>query len=516
MDKWLAAALDYIPRWIEYQMRLTEQPGCVIAIASQGKLVLDAAFGSADLDRGLALTPRHRFRVASHSKTFTTAGVLKLREAGRMRLDERVGTYVRHLHPDVANVTIGQLLSHSAGLVRDGTDTGQWLDRRGFLTEAEIRADLEAGTTIDANTRFKYSNMGFAVVGMAIEAVTGERYVDWIAREIIGPSGLEATTPDAPIAPGVPFARGHSGKLPLGRRVVIPGENPTGALAPATGFISTAADLARFFASLSPRAKKSVLPVASRREMTRRHWHDTQLSAERWYGLGTICGTLGDWDWFGHSGGFQGYVTRTLTVPAQGLAISVLTNAADGLAHLWLDGALHVLRGYAQYGPPSRTTAGWNGRWWTLWGAVDLLPASTRVFVVNPAQANPFLDASQLEVDGLVRRRPAEGRIIEATGFANHGEPARLVCDARGRPTELWLAGGKLLPEVKVARELQMRYVPAPAVAGAKVRPALRRPASYTLPAAASGTSASAGIGSSADSIAHRSSSSKGFGRKAS
>ena len=72
---WLSAAVDYLPRWLEHQMRVTEQPGCAIAVAHKGKLVFEAAFGHADLSRGIALTPRHRFRVASHSKTFTAAAL---------------------------------------------------------------------------------------------------------------------------------------------------------------------------------------------------------------------------------------------------------------------------------------------------------------------------------------------------------------------------------------------------------------------------------------------------------
>jgi hypothetical protein len=261
----------------------------------------------------------------------------------------------------------------------------------------------------------------------------------------------------------------------------VPGENPTRALAPATGFLSTAADLARFYASLAPNARRSVLAVESRREMTRRLWRDTQASAERWYGLGTISGTLVDWDWFGHSGGFQGYVTRTVALPEQELAVSVLTNAADGSAHAWLDGALYILRGYARHGAPSRTTAGWGGRWWSLWGAVDLLPAAHRVLVANPAQTDPFLDASEIEVEAGRRRgrthgdrgrthgdptaadgdgqgRVAHGRIALATGYASHGEASRLVHDAEGRATEFWLAGWKLLPEGRVVRELAGRY----------------------------------------------------------
>jgi D-alanyl-D-alanine carboxypeptidase len=474
LERWLAAALDYLPRWIDYQMRLGEQPGCALAVVHRGRLVLEQAWGHADLGRGIGLTPRHRFRVASHSKSFTAAAVLRLRETGRIGLDDRIGRHIAGLHPDVGRVTIAQLLSHSAGLVRDGVDTGQWQDRRGFLDVAEVRAGLEHGTTIEPNTRFKYSNIGFALLGMAIEAVTGEPYPDWVAREIVAGSGLAETLPDAPPEAPAAFARGHSAKLPLGRRLVVPGENPTRALAAATGFLSTAADLARFYASLAPNARRSVLSVESRREMTRRLWRDTQASAERWYGLGTISGTLGDWEWFGHSGGFQGYVTRTVALPVHELAVSVLTNAADGSAHAWVDGAVHVLRGYAQHGAPSRATAGWGGRWWSLWGAVDLLPAAHRVLVANPAQTDPFLDASEIEPLPAGRRargnggstaaggpgpgRLAHGRIALATGYASHGEPSCLVRDAEGRATEFWLAGWKLLPEARVARELTGRY----------------------------------------------------------
>jgi D-alanyl-D-alanine carboxypeptidase len=121
MDKWLKAATDYIPQWLDYQMRQSELPGCTVALAHKGDIALEAAFGSADLRRRTTLTPRHRFRVASHSKSFTAAGIMALREAGTLRLDDPVGQHVTGLHRSVATVTLGQLLSHSAGIIRDGT-----------------------------------------------------------------------------------------------------------------------------------------------------------------------------------------------------------------------------------------------------------------------------------------------------------------------------------------------------------------------------------------------------------
>ena len=453
MDRWLGAALDYIPRWLEFQMRQAELPGCVVAVSHRGRILLEQAFGHADLARGVALTPRHRFRVASHSKSFTATGIMKLRERGKLRLDDPAGRFVRDLHPKVARTTIAQLLSHSAGLVRDGWDAGQWQDRRPFRSTEDLKADLEQPPILDGNTRFKYSNHGYGLAGLVIEAITGEPYRAWIEREIVEAVGLEETRSDVPLPRGTPIARGHSGKWPVGRRMVIPGDNPTHALASATGFVSTAADLARFFNQLSPAARRSVISPESRREMIRRQWREPHSSLERYYGLGIISGSIGDWDWFGHAGGFQGFITRTASLPAQELTVSVLTNSADGLAHPWLDGVIHILRCFAKHGAPPRNLADWSGRWWSLWGAFDLVPTGNKVFVATPAFLNPLLDAGELAITGRDR-----GRIALAGGFANHGEQARLVRGGRGRVTELWLGGNKLLTEAKVAREMAARY----------------------------------------------------------
>lgn len=304
MDKWLAAALDYIPEWIGFQMRMSEQPGCALAIAYKGKVVLEQAWGYANQARRQALTPRHRFRVASHSKTFTAAGVLKLRENGKLQLDDPAGKYVDGLHRAVARATLAQLLSHTAGVTRDGKDTGQWVHRRPFLSTEEFLAELADPPPIEANLRMKYSNHGFGLVGQVIEAVTGEAYHKWIQREVVEAVGLEETRPDMPASKLGALAKGHSSRLPLGRRVILPSDTSTNGLASATGFISTAHDLSLFYNQLSPKAKQSILSVNSRREMVRRHWKVPHSQLDRWYGLGTISGTLGGWEHFGHSGGF--------------------------------------------------------------------------------------------------------------------------------------------------------------------------------------------------------------------
>ena len=445
MQKWLAPALDYISRWMDFQMRMSQQPGCVIAIAHKHRIVLEQAFGHADLARGISLTPRHRFRVASHSKSYTAAGVMKLREQGRLKLDDAVGHYVKGLNPRIARTTLGQILSHSAGIVRDGKEAGQFLDRRPFLSAEELMADLRAAPAIEPNTRFKYSNHGFGLIGLAIEAVTGEPFTSWMKREIIDAAGLEETHPDMPIPKAAPMASGHSGRLLLGRRVVIPGDYTTNAIAPAGGVVSTASDLALFFAQLSPKAGKSVLSVASRREMIRRQWRNQHSSLERYYGLGTISGSLGGWEWFGHSGGLQGYITRTCVIPEHDLAVAVLTNAIDGWAGIWVDGAMHILRAFSRHGAPSRKVRDWSGRWWSVWGAVDLVPMGNKVLVVGPGFINPIGDAGELEITAR-----DQGRFAVADGYSSYGEPVRRVRNRAGKVAEVWLAASKMLPKGKI------------------------------------------------------------------
>ncbi|WP_284311131.1 serine hydrolase domain-containing protein [Labrys miyagiensis] len=451
--EWLAPSLDYVSRWLEYQMRVLEQPGCTIAVTYRGKLKLEHAIGFADQGLSIPLTPRHRFRVASHSKSFTAAGLMRLREQGRVTLEDRTGQYVSGLHPKIASATIAQLLSHTAGIFRDGMDANYWVDRAPFPDEAELDRDLALPPAIEAGLRLKYSNHGFALAGRVIEAVTGESWVDWIGREIVAKAGLTETTPDAPLPDGAPFARGHSSRTLLGRRLVVPGDQSTNAFAPATGFVATAGDLAKFFAQLSPEAETSILTAASRREMTRAQWRDPHATLETSYGLGMISGTLDGWEWFGHGGGFLGYITRTVVVPKQHLAISVLTNAVDGSAHPWLDGALRIMKAFATGGAPSAHLADWAGRWWSVWAAVDLVPIGQKVFVALPGLLDPLAKTAEIEVNGT-----DEGRIAEAGAFGSYGEPVRLIRNDAGKVSTVRLGAGTLVPEDVLAAELQARY----------------------------------------------------------
>ena len=118
------------------------------------------------------------------------------------------------------------------------------------------------------------------------------------------------------------MASGHSGRLLLGRRVVIPGDYTTNAHRAGRRGRQHRPRPGAVLRQLSPKAGRSVLSVASRREMVRRQWRNQHSSLERYYGLGTISGSLGGWEWFGHSGGLQGYITRTCVIPEHDLTVA--------------------------------------------------------------------------------------------------------------------------------------------------------------------------------------------------
>jgi hypothetical protein len=187
--------------------------------------------------------------------------------------------------------------------------------------------------------------------------------------------------------------------------------------------------------------------------MSRPQWRDSYSSVERSYGLGTMSGVLDGWEWFGHSGRFLGYITRTNVVPAQELTISVLTNAVDGMADAWLEGTLHILKRFEAEGAPVTATADWSGRWWSVWGATDLVAMGDKVLLAAPGMTNPFLKVTELKVAGA-----DNARIVRAGAFDHFGEPVRRVRGKGGKVTELHIAGSKLVPEAALAKELAARY----------------------------------------------------------
>src|SRR5262249_40257578 len=135
------------------------------------------------------------FRIASHSKTFTATAIMQLVEQQRLRLDDRLQQHVPWL---ASEATVRQTLNHASGITRDGSDAEFWAVEQAFPNREELRAiaTSAAAGVLDPNTSFKYSNIGFGLLGLAIEAVTGLTYNDYVRENIVTRLRLASTGPE--------------------------------------------------------------------------------------------------------------------------------------------------------------------------------------------------------------------------------------------------------------------------------------------------------------------------------
>ena len=310
-----AEAAPYLESWLEHQRRRLRLPGVQAAVRVGDRLVLSTALGVADVATGAPLTTGHLFRIASHSKTFTATAVLQLVEAGRLRLDDPIGQWVpvlRRRAPEVAAATVRELLGHQGGVVRDGRDNDHWQLLRPFPDRAGL-VDLAAdgGAVLERNEHFKYSNIGYSLLGAAIEAVTGTSYADHVQHAVVDRLGLPDTAPEWDARRAGEYAAGHTGLLDgEDVRLRIPHVD-TRAMAAATGFSSTATDLTTFGAAHF--AGDGALLTESSKRLMRRPESEIRAHDEevRHYGLGMDLRTVGDRRLAGHSGGYPGHATRT-------------------------------------------------------------------------------------------------------------------------------------------------------------------------------------------------------------
>ena len=380
---------------------------------------------------------------------FTATAVMQLVEQGRLRLDERASTHIPWL---TADVTIRQLLNHAGGIVRDGADADYWLTDAAFPDRAQLQAIAQQGVVFDANARFKYSNIGYGLLGLAIEAVTGVTYNAYVQQQIVDRLGLLDTGPEVRAGVADRLVTGYStGRLGIPRRAVPVVE--THALSAATGFYSTADDLCRF-AAAHWLGDTTLLSDASKREMQQPYWGIEH--ADEHYGLGFSVRQIGKRRVYGHGGGFPGQSTRTLFDPADRLVVVVLSNttgqlgAAGPIAEAIVkivDFALDQARAGRDQVAPGWPVERFVGRFMNLWGVTDVAAFGNSLVATNPELDDPVQHVAKLEVvdqDTL--------RIAETGGYGSPGEAVRYERDASGATTRI-VAGGVSSYPVEVFRQ---------------------------------------------------------------
>ena len=172
-------------------------PGLIWGVVQDGRLRHVRFTGRRNLDSQAPVDLHALFRIASMSKAFTALAILKLRDEGKLSLDDLAETHVPELASwtsptaDSPRITVRDLLNHAAGFVTDDP----WGDRQQVLTEAEFTAMLEAGVpfTRSPETAFEYSNFGYALLGRIVTNVSGRPYNDYIQQEIMQPLGMTST-----------------------------------------------------------------------------------------------------------------------------------------------------------------------------------------------------------------------------------------------------------------------------------------------------------------------------------
>ena len=300
-------------------LRSAGAPGASVALLADGDPVLTAGVGHADLDRTRPLAADARFYAYSITKTFLAVAALRLAEQGRLGLDEPVQATLPDL-PLATAITVRQLLTHTGGLPDYGGLAEYSADLRAapdapWTAEEFLTRTLRRGFLFPPGEGWAYSNIGFMLIRLAVERLTGSTLRQALADLVFRPSGLRRTVVAESLADAAELTPGYSDELDrdggchdISRRY-HPGWVSHGVV------ISTAPELARgldaLFAGrlLGPEPLAAMLDAVAVPE-------EHPLVARPAYGLGVMVdldscfGRVA-----GHAGGGPGYSTAAFHFP---------------------------------------------------------------------------------------------------------------------------------------------------------------------------------------------------------
>jgi CubicO group peptidase (beta-lactamase class C family) len=287
---------------------------------AQPRVVFSGVYGLADRERNVANRFDTRFRIGSMNKMFTAVSVLQLVQAGKIKLTDPVGTYIRdYPNKDIATkVTIHHLLTHTGG-------TGDF-----FGPEFSAhRLDLKTlddyvklygarGPEFEPGSRFAYSNYGMILLGVVIERVTGRSYYDYVAENVYKPAGMtrSGSEPESEVVAGrsVGYTRAGGGSL-RSNAYSLPYRGIS-----AGGGYSTVEDLLKFAVALMGNRLLNAD-------------YTSLLITGKVAGLGGRPYAYGFEDarqdgsgWVGHSGGAPGMNGDLRIYPKSGYVVAVLSN----------------------------------------------------------------------------------------------------------------------------------------------------------------------------------------------
>jgi serine beta-lactamase-like protein LACTB, mitochondrial len=295
-------------------------PGYTAGVYWRGKVAWLRASGSADLATKRRVEVDTPFRTASIAKTLTATGLMRLVEAGKVRLEEDVRQHCPAFPAKPYRIELLQLLGHLGGIrhYRDEADRNN-ATRYASLGES-LRRFAGDELVAEPGEEFHYSTYGFSLIGCAIEGASGVAYSRWMREQVFGPAGMTATGPDDGSAVSSRRAQGY--RLSREGKIEKCAFSDNTAKLPGGGLVSTAQDLLRFADAIY---RKQLLSS----ESVKRMWSSGQLRSGRLtgYGLGWTLSRSpeGDPEIF-HTGEQQGASAMLYLRPEQRFAFVWLAN----------------------------------------------------------------------------------------------------------------------------------------------------------------------------------------------
>jgi D-alanyl-D-alanine-carboxypeptidase/D-alanyl-D-alanine-endopeptidase len=340
----LSAAFPEIDRIVTEFIRRENIPGAAWGVVRDGTLVHVGTIGVRELETKSAVTADTVFRIASMTKSFTAMAILKLRDEGKLSLDDPAERYVPELkglaYPttDAPRLTIRHLLSHATGFPEDNP----WGDQQLAATEEEFSAMMRRGIPFSnpPGVAYEYSNYGFAILGRVVANVSKRPYREYIATHVLEPLGMTATTLEPAAVPPGRLAHGYRWEDEQWKEEP---QLPDGAFGPMGGMLTSLNDLARYVGAYvgawPPRDGPETGPIsrASLREM-QQIWRAgpatvaqsaggaVQLNAGG-YGYGLRISQTCDFSHVvAHSGGLPGFGSQMRWLPEYGIGLIGMGN----------------------------------------------------------------------------------------------------------------------------------------------------------------------------------------------
>jgi CubicO group peptidase (beta-lactamase class C family) len=307
-----------VDRYIHAEMQREHIPGLALLVAREGKIVLAKGYGLANVELQVPVKAETVFQSGSMGKQFTATAVMMLVEEGKIGLDDPIGKYIQGAPASWNEVTIRELLSHTAGF----TDYPEKFDFRRDYTEEQLLKIVEGiPLAFPPGTNWSYSNLGYLTLGILIHRVTGKFYGDFLQERIFQPLGMSTTRiiSEADIVPN----RASGYRLVKGELKNQEWVSPT---------LNTTADGALYFSILDLAKWDAALYTEKllKRSSLEEMWTVTKLKDGKAnsgdYGFGWEMVTKNGHRVIGHGGSWQGFRTHISRYIDDKLTVVVLTN----------------------------------------------------------------------------------------------------------------------------------------------------------------------------------------------